>query len=72
MSQYTFHDEISLAEQAEDLGREAMKLGLIPSFTVHHFPDSWIFYIPEQTTSDPLTPEEAYLKLKKLITTSSS
>ncbi len=71
MSQYTFHDEISLAVQAEELGREAMKLGLIPSFTVHHFPDTWIFYIPEPKKSDPLTPEEAYLKLKKLVTTSS-
>ncbi|WP_392534435.1 hypothetical protein [Nostoc sp. C117] len=67
MSNYSFHDEISLAEQTEDLGRKAMKLGLIPSFVVHHFPDSWVFYIPDQNASAALTPEEAYLKLKKLL-----
>ncbi|MDZ8237495.1 MAG: hypothetical protein RMZ69_10040 [Nostoc sp. ChiQUE01a] len=72
MSQHFFHDEISLAEKAEELGRQAMKLGLIPSFVVHHFPDSWEFYIPDQKTSVPLTPEEAYLKLKKLVESSSS
>jgi hypothetical protein len=67
MSNYSFHDEISLAEQTEELGRKAMKLGLIPSFIVQHFPDSWVFYIPDQNTSAPLTPEEAYMKLKKLL-----
>jgi hypothetical protein len=72
MSNHSFHDEISLAEQAEELGRKAMKLGLIPSFVVHHFPDSWLFYVPDQNTSISLTPEEAYLKLKKLVESSSS
>ena len=43
-----------------------MKLGLIPSFTVHHFLDSWQFYIPD-LNSQLLTPEEAYLQLKHLI-----
>ncbi len=72
MRNESFHDEISLAEQAEELGKRAMKLGLIPSFVVHHFPDSWGFYIPDQSTSNLLTPEEAYLKLKKLVESSSS
>lgn len=72
MSHQSFHDEISLAEKTEDLARKAMKLGLIPSFVVHHFPDSWVFYIPDQNTSPPLTPEEAYLRLKKLIESSAS
>ncbi len=62
-----FNDEITLAEQAELLGKQAMKLGLIPSFAVHHFPDSWQFYIPDFHNSEPLTPEEAYLTFKKKI-----
>ena len=70
MSDRQFHDETSLAEQAEDLGKRAMKLGLIPSFVVRHFPDSWQFYIPNENESAPLTPEEAYLQLKKLVETS--
>jgi hypothetical protein len=72
MSQYSFHNEITLAEQAEALGRKALKLGLIPSFVVHHFPDSWQFYIPNEKISEALTPEQAYLKLKRLIEASSS
>lgn len=71
MSKYHFHDEISLAQEAEELGRKAMKLELIPSFVVHHFPDSWQFYIPNEDKSTALTPEEAYLQLKKLIELSS-
>lgn len=70
MSDPQFRDEITLAERAEELGRQAMKSGLIPSFVVRHFPDSWQFYIPNETESEPLTPEEAYLRLKKLIETS--
>ncbi len=70
MKDNQFHDELTLAEQAEELGKRAMKLGLIPSFVVRHFPDSWQFYIPNETDSDPLTPEEAYLRLKKLIDSS--
>ncbi len=67
MSNYPFHNEITLAERAEELGKRAMKLGLIPSFVVRHFPDSRQFYIPHENQSDPLTPEEAYLQLKKLV-----
>lgn len=66
-SDYPFRDEITLAEQAEKLAKKAMNLGLIPCFVVHHFPDSWQFYLSDMTTSEPLTPEEAYLKLKKLV-----
>lgn len=66
MKNILFHDEITLAEQAEGLAKQAMKLGLIPSFTVHHFPDSWQFYIPD-FNSELLTPEAAYLHLKQLI-----
>ena len=67
MTNYKFHDEVSLAETAEKLGKEAMKLGLIPSFVVRFFPDSSQFYIPNEHESEPLTPEEAYLQLKKLV-----
>ena len=66
MKNTLFQDEITLAAQAEGLAKQAMKLGLIPSFTVHHFPDSWQFYIPI-FNSELLTPEEAYLQLKQLI-----
>ena len=41
-------------------------MGLIPSFVVRHFPDSWEFYIPDETAQQ-LTPEEAYLHLKQLV-----
>ncbi|KAB8319542.1 hypothetical protein SD81_011950 [Tolypothrix campylonemoides VB511288] len=67
MSNYEFHDQLSLEAKAEQLGKQAMALGLIPSFVVHYFPDSWIFYIPNEKQSEPLTPEEAYLYLKKLV-----
>ncbi len=66
MNYAEFTDEITLAEQAENLGRMALKLGLIPSFVVRHFPDSWEFYIPDETAAQ-LTPEEAYLHLKQLV-----
>lgn len=66
MTHTEFTDEITLAEQAETLGRMAVTMGLIPSFVVRHFPDSWEFYIPDETASQ-LTPEEAYLHLKQLV-----
>jgi len=71
MTKYSFNDEISLAEQAEALAKKALKLGLIPSFVVHHFPDSWEFYIPDKSKSQALTPEEAYLQLKNIVEKSS-
>ena len=66
MNHPQFTDEISLATQAENLGRMALKRGLIPSFVVRHFPDTWEFYIPNETAKS-LSPEEAYLHLKKLV-----
>ncbi|MUL38089.1 hypothetical protein [Gloeocapsopsis dulcis] len=69
MSQDKIHDEYSLAEAANMLGEKAMELGLIPSFVVRHFPDSRQYYIPNEKESEPLTPEEAYMKLKKLVET---
>lgn len=66
MNHPQFTDEITLATQAENLGRMALTLGLIPSFVVRHFPDSWEFYIPDETTHS-LSPEEAYLHLKQLV-----
>ncbi|GAB1545371.1 hypothetical protein NUACC21_80470 [Scytonema sp. NUACC21] len=67
MIDYSFHDETTLAERAEELGKRAMELGLIPSFVIRYFSDTWQFYIPHENESDPLTPEEAYLQLKKLV-----
>lgn len=71
MNQSQFHDELTLSETAEQFGKKALKLGLIPSFVVRYFPDSSQFYIPNETESEPLTPEEAYLRLKKLVEQSS-
>lgn len=67
MKEYQFHDEYSLAETAEELGKKALKLGIIPSFVVRYFPDTRQFYIPNEEESEPLTPEQAYLELKKMI-----
>ncbi|MES1023154.1 hypothetical protein ABN584_09665 [Gloeocapsa sp. BRSZ] len=67
MSEYKIHDEYSLAEAADRLGERAMELGIIPSFVVRHFPDNRQYYIPNENESEPLTPEEAYMKLKKLV-----
>ena len=67
MNKPPFHDEASLADTATEFGRKAMELGLIPSFVVRYFPDSSQFYIPNENESEPLTPEEAYLRLKRLV-----
>lgn len=64
---HQFHDEFTLAENAQKLGYKALKLGLIPSFVVRHFSDTRQFYIPNEKESEPLTPEEAYLRLRKLV-----
>ncbi len=61
-----YHDEQSLSNAAEELGKEALKLGLIPSFVVRYFVDSNQFYIPDER-SEPLTSERAYMYLKRLI-----
>jgi hypothetical protein len=66
MNHPQFTDEISLATQAENLGRKALTLGLIPSLPERHFPDSWEFYIPDETANSR-SPEEAYLHLKQLV-----
>ncbi|MBW4427892.1 MAG: hypothetical protein KME50_26485 [Nostoc desertorum CM1-VF14] len=67
MAEHPFHDQLSLEEQAEKLGKQAVNSGLIPSFVVHYFPDTWVFYIPNESKSEALTPEEAYFRLKKLV-----
>jgi len=66
MNQAEFTDEITLAARAEKLGEVALSMGLVPSFIVRHFPDSWEFYIPDETAQQ-LTPEEAYLHFKQLV-----
>jgi hypothetical protein len=66
MSSHQFSNEITLARRAEELGEKALELGLIPSFTVSHYPDSWEFFVPSDSTLS-LTPEEAYLQFKKLV-----
>lgn len=60
MNHTQFTDEITLAARAENLGEVALLTGLIPSLPERHFPDSWEFYIPDETAQQ-LTPEEAYL-----------
>jgi hypothetical protein len=67
MNKPKFHDEFTLSETAVKLGKKAVDLGLIPSFVVRYFSDSQQFYIPDETHSEPYTPEQAYLRLKKLV-----
>lgn len=67
MHEYEFHDEYSLAEVADRLGKKAVQLGLIRSFVVRYFPDCRQYYIPNEIDSPALTPEEAYLRLKKIV-----
>ncbi|HEY9829892.1 MAG TPA: hypothetical protein V6D26_04890 [Stenomitos sp.] len=67
MDKLQFHDEFTLSETAVKLGKKAMDLGLIPSFVVRYFSDSQQFYIPGEKEAEPYTPEEAYLRLKKLV-----
>lgn len=67
ISRPPFHDGFSLAETAEAYGKKAMQLGLIPSFVVRYFPDSCQFYIPDENKGEPLTPERAYMQLKRLL-----
>jgi hypothetical protein len=62
-----FYDEITLAETAEELAKEALKQGLIPSYVARHFPDNIQFYIPDEREGKPLTSEQAYLHLKRLV-----
>ncbi|HEY9667786.1 MAG TPA: hypothetical protein V6C91_13330 [Coleofasciculaceae cyanobacterium] len=71
MSEPHFHDEISLAEEAEKLAKKAMKLKLISGFVIHFYPDSWQFSLDNEQGAEPLTPEEAYFHLKKLLEKSS-
>lgn len=66
MTKHSFHDELNIAEEAEKLGKKAIELGLIPSLTVHLYPDCWEFSLPKGQESETLTPEEAYLRFKKL------
>ena len=67
MSEHPFKDQLDLEEEAEKLGKKAMELGLIPSFVIRYFPDTWEFFLPNENNSEALTPEEAYLHLKKLV-----
>lgn len=62
-----FRHQSPLTEEATDLGKQAMASELIPSFVVRYFPDSSQFFIPNEQESKPLTPEQAYLRFKKLI-----
>jgi hypothetical protein len=72
MSSYLFHDELSLLEKTEELGKKAVELKLIPSFVIRYYPDSWEFCIPDGNSSTCLTAPEAYMKLKKLVETALS
>jgi len=62
-----FHDEFTLSETTVKLGKKALDLGLISSFVVRYFSDSQQFYIPDENSGEPYTPEQAYLRLKRLV-----
>ena len=65
--EHRFHNIMTLAEEAERLGKIALKLGLISNLTVHLFPDCWQFFLSNGQESELLTPQEAYLRFKKLV-----
>jgi hypothetical protein len=67
MDDHSFSNRLTLEARAEELAKQAMQQGLISSFAIHYFPDNWTFFIPSDNQSQPLTPEEAYLNLKKLV-----
>lgn len=70
MANTQFHDQFTLTETATKLGKKALDLGLIPSFVVRYYQDSQQFYISNENSNEPLTPEQAYLQLKKLVESS--
>ena len=72
MTNAQFHDQFTLTETTTKLGKQALDLGLISSFVVRYYQDSQQFYISDSMTSEPLTSEQAYLHLKKLVESSSS
>jgi hypothetical protein len=53
MKSYQFHDEYTLAETAEELGKKAVKLGLIPSLCVRIFPIADNSTFPTKTNPNP-------------------
>jgi hypothetical protein len=67
MKKAQFYNEFTLTATAVELGKKAMDSGLIASFVVRYFPDSQQFYIPNENEAEPLTPEEAYMRLKKMV-----
>ncbi|NDJ16348.1 hypothetical protein [Myxacorys almedinensis] len=67
MNPHPYQNEETLAETVEELAKEALKRGLIPSYVVHHFPDNREFYIPNERECEPLSVEQAYLKMKRLL-----
>ena len=67
MSRVIIKSQISLAETAEKMGKKAMERGLIYNFSINFYPDAWQFYLGEKSDSEALTPEEAYLHLRKIL-----
>lgn len=51
----------------DKLGKKALQLELIPSFVVRYYPDCRQYYIPNEVDSEAFTPEQAYMRLKKLV-----
>ncbi|MBD2344636.1 hypothetical protein [Anabaena subtropica] len=64
---HEFHNEYTLAETADKLGKKALQLNLIHSFVVRYFADNRQYYIPNEIESEALTPEEAYMLFRQLI-----
>ncbi len=65
MSQSSFHNLRTLEEEAEKLGKRAMELGLISSFSCHFFADCWQFSLPNTPESELLTPCGSVPSLQK-------
>ncbi|MBO0349247.1 hypothetical protein J0895_09040 [Phormidium pseudopriestleyi FRX01] len=67
MSQQWFAEQNSLSDAVEELAETTVSLGVISSFMVHYQGQQRQFYLPSENDSQPLTAEEAYLRLKQLM-----
>ena len=67
MSQKWFAEQDSLSDAVQELAETTVSLGVISSFMVRYQGQQRRFYLPNESDSQPLTAEQAYLRLKQLM-----
>ncbi|MCT7974575.1 hypothetical protein [Laspinema olomoucense] len=67
MSQKWFAEQDSLSDAVEELAETTVSLGVISGFMVRYQGQQRQFFLPTESDSEPLTAEEAYLRLKQLM-----